>query len=82
MIDHDERLIDLIESHICRRLTPEQNLELQTWINICNHNRNLFQQLTDPQGIIFDLQAMDKINGQDVWAMIREKVPGLPIDFK
>src|SRR5882757_4565357 len=56
MATADHRIKDLINKHIKDELTIEDQLELQTWINLSDANHDLFSQLTNPETLNRDLK--------------------------
>jgi len=78
MEELNHRIKDLIIKHLRDELTVEEQLELQQWINLSDHNRETFLQLTDPDKIDKDLKEYHEAK-TNVWDKIDARIKILAI---
>ncbi len=66
------RIAYLIAGYIRNALTEKEHIELDDWININDHNMQLFEDLTDEKNIEANLAWMDNVQSEQSFRKLQE----------
>lgn len=73
-----QRIKDLIEKYLAQELNNSERVELDQWANESEHNRKLFDRLTDGKQL-FELKEESAVAEEKIARLIREKHPELAL---
>jgi len=76
MLDRIDRIASLTAKFIAGIITPEEQRELQAWIDLSPDNRRLFEERMQPEQIRATMEERSRVDDERVWGKILHGIRG------